>query len=234
MLRREWQLSLATLVIALHGPAHAAPTAPVAVPDTLAQRAMACTACHGREGRATRDGYFPRIAGKPAEYLFQQLQHFRDGQRQNLVMQRLVRHLSDDYLRALAGYFASVDLPYVAPATAVSAPRGERLVREGDPQRGVPACVACHGEAMTGTLPAIPGLLGLPSDYLIAQLGNWKTGQRHARAPDCMHAVAEALDANEVADVARWLAAQPVPVPAHAQPLPAGRTLPAECGSQPR
>ena len=40
----------------------------VLVPDTIAQRAAACVACHGREGRATSAGFFPRIAGKPAGY----------------------------------------------------------------------------------------------------------------------------------------------------------------------
>jgi cytochrome c553 len=79
-------------------------------------------------------------------------------------------------------------------------------------------------------LPAIPGLLGLPRDYLIAQFGNWRTGQRRAASPDCMAQVAQKLTPEDIAAVAGWLAAQPVPQPAHpaagiAQPLP----LP--CGS---
>ena len=39
----------------------------------MAQRVLACTGCHGPEGRAAADGYYPRIAGKPAGYLFNQL-----------------------------------------------------------------------------------------------------------------------------------------------------------------
>jgi cytochrome c553 len=35
---------------------------------------------------------------------------------------------------------------------------------------------------MTGVAPHIPGLLGLPRDYLNAQLGAWKAGQRRAHA----------------------------------------------------
>ena len=49
--------------------AHAAPR----VEDTLAQRLQACTGCHGAQGRAASDGYYPRIAGKPAGYLYNQL-----------------------------------------------------------------------------------------------------------------------------------------------------------------
>jgi cytochrome c553 len=82
---------------------------------------------------------------------------------------------------------------------------------QGDATRGLPACVACHGAAMTGVLPAVPGLLGLSRDYLNSQLGAWQTGQRHAQAPDCMAAIARKLSGQEVAAVSAWLAAQPVP-----------------------
>jgi cytochrome c553 len=49
--------------------------------DTIAQRSLACAACHGKEGRATSEGYFPRIAGKPAGYLYNQLRNFHEGRR---------------------------------------------------------------------------------------------------------------------------------------------------------
>ena len=59
----------------------APPVQPHTVPDTLQQRLLACTACHGKDGRATSQGYFPRIAGKPAGYLYNQLLNFREGRR---------------------------------------------------------------------------------------------------------------------------------------------------------
>jgi cytochrome c553 len=218
-------------------PAGAAePAAPHRVPDTMAQRVLACTPCHGREGRATRDGYFPRIAGKPAGYLHEQLRHFREGRRRNATMAALTAPLSDAYLGEIAAHFASLDLPY-PPAQAADAPaavlaRGEQLVRRGD-GRERPSCAACHGEKLTGLAPAIPGLLGLPRDYLVGQLGAWQNGQRSARRPDCMHGIAAKLNADDVAALATWLAAQPVPAdsrPATALPAP----LPLECGSVPR
>ena len=51
-------------------------------PDTIGQRLQACTACHGKEGVANGKDYFPRIAGKPAGYLYNQLRNFREGHRQ--------------------------------------------------------------------------------------------------------------------------------------------------------
>ena len=84
------------------GPAPLARAAAHTVPDTLAQRVMACTLCHGPEGRATNDGFYPRIAGKPEGYLYHQLLNFRDGRRQAAGMRYLLDPLSDDYLREIA------------------------------------------------------------------------------------------------------------------------------------
>jgi len=204
------------------------------VPDTMAQRLQACTACHGKEGRATADGYYPRIAGKPAGYLFNQLVAFRDGRRANRAMALLLAQMDDGYLRRIAGHFAALELPYPPPLPAAAdrqeLARGEALVREGDAARGVPACTVCHGAALTGVQPAAPGLLGLPRDYLGAQLGAWRAGARRAAPPDCMERVARALDPTQIGAVTAWLASQPVP--ADARPANgAAAPPPLECGS---
>lgn len=226
-------VAILLLTLCAAAAATAQPAAQHTVPDTLAQRVQACTICHGKEGRATNDGYFPRIAGKPAGYLFNQLVHFREGRRQNATMTHLVDPLTDDYLREIAGYFASLDLPYPPPPTRVAPPellqRGEALARRGDPARKLPACSACHGERLTGVQPALPGLLGLPRDYLIAQFGQWVNGKRKAAAPDCMGEIARKLTTEEIGAVATWLSAQPVVDAKPAAMLPA--PLPLRCGS---
>ncbi len=203
----------------------------------MAQRMQACVACHGKEGRATNQGYFPRIAGKPAEYLYNQLVNFREGRRHNAAMTYLVDQMSDAYLREIAGYFSRLDLPYPPPRANPVAPavlaRGEQLVRGGDAERGIPACVQCHGAGMTGVQPAMPGLLGLPRDYLLAQFGAWRTGLRRADAPDCMGAIARRMSIEDVTAAATWLSAQAVaagPAPEGSLPSP----LPLACGSAAR
>ena len=211
-----------------------APSGGASVPAAgMASRVLACTVCHGKEGRATPDGYFPRIAGKPAGYLANQLLNFRDGRRSYPQMSYLIEHLTDDYLREMAEHFAALDLPYPPPPPPQAAPaaleRGRQLVQQGDAARNIPACVACHGAAMTGVAPSIPGLLGLPRDYLNSQLGAWKTGQRRAQVPDCMATIARQLTPEEVSAASAWLAAQPVPSggkPAHSLPA----AMPARCG----
>lgn len=202
--------------------------------DSMAQRMLACTSCHGAQGRAAPDGYYPRIAGKPAGYLYHQLLNFRDGRRHYRPMGQMLSPLSDAYLRTMAEHFAGLDLPYPTPSPVRTSPealqRGETLALHGDARRQVPACVQCHGERLTGVQPATPGLLGLPRDYLNAQMGAWRTGLRRAHAPDCMATIAQRLDAADVSAVASWLASQPLPSdtrPAQASTAP----TPLVCGS---
>ncbi len=206
----------------------------------MQQRMQACTPCHGKEGRATPEGYFPRIAGKPAGYLAAQLQNFRDGRRQHALMTNMVRHLSDDYIADIAAYFAAQDLPYAPPVTHTADPaalaRGRRLAQHGDAKRELPACQSCHGAALMGVQPQVPGLLGLPRDYVLAQLGAWRTGQRSTPAPDCMAHVAKALSDEDASAVATWLAAQTVPLGkgpasqlAHAQTQTQTQAVPLRC-----
>ena len=204
------------------------------VADTIAQRVQACTGCHGSDGRAASDGYYPRIAGKPAGYLFNQLVHFREGTRRYAPMNRLVALLDDDYLREIAEHFAALDLPYAphrpAPATPTVEARGETLAKRGDPALGIPACAGCHGEALTGVRPATPGLLGLPRDYLSAQLGAWKVGNRKAAAPDCMAQIARRLTPADIGAVSIWLAGRTPP--ASARPATTlAKPPPLECGT---
>jgi cytochrome c553 len=205
------------------------PAATVALADTLSQRLAACTHCHGAQGRAGPDGYYPRLAGKPEGYLFNQLKNFRDGRRHYGPMVALVDPLSDAYLREIAHHFATQEAPYPPPVARSSAQallaRGQQLVLQGDVSRRIPACVQCHGQALTGVAPSIPGLLGLPRDYLNGQLGAWVNGQRHAQSPDCMADIAKRLQGDDVSAVTAWLSSQPWPEGGHPadslkQPLP--------------
>jgi len=208
--------------------------------NSMAQRTLACTGCHGPQGKSGPDGYYPRLAGKPAGYLYNQLRNFQEGRRHYALMEGLLTPLSDAYLKEIAAYFSALEIPY-PPAVPQSATptllaRGETLVRKGDAALQLPACVQCHGLALTGVQPSTPGLVGLPRDYLNAQLGGWQTGQRKAGAPDCMATIAKRLSDADVHAVTSWLASQTVPMPsnpaAHRPPASAG-TLAMECGSAP-
>lgn len=203
-------------------------------PPDMQRRVAACITCHGRDGQASNSSYFPRLAGKPAAYLFEQLRSFRDERRHQAEMTHLLANLPDAYLREMAEFFSSRELAYPQPAPyempAAQMARGRALVVGGDPARAIPACVECHGQALTGTVPGIPGLLGLPRLYLASQLGAWVTGDRRALPPDCMAEVGRKLTHEDIQAVAGWLAAQPVPANNQPAPAPSGG-LPVTCSA---
>ncbi|MDQ3186620.1 MAG: cytochrome c4 [Pseudomonadota bacterium] len=201
----------------------------------MAERVKACVACHGPEDRMGRDGYYPRIAGKPQGYLFNQLRNFRDSRRYYRPMALLLANVSDQYLLEMAGYFSALKQPYPPPERISSSPDeiklAQKLVNQGDPSRKIPPCTECHGKELMGTAPFIPGLLGLPRVYMIAQFGAWRNGGvMRGQTPDCMSEIAKQLSSEETSAIAAWLAAQPVPE--NAGPV---ATLPVEmarrCGS---
>ncbi len=206
-------------------------------PDTMAARVLACASCHGAEGEGTSDEYFPRLAGKPAGYLYNQLVAFKDARRKYPPMNYLLEFLPDAYLKQIAEHFASLRPPFPAPAVPVVSneilARGEALVTHGDPQRGVPACSGCHGPTFTGMEPAIPGLLGLRASYISAQLGAWRYGTRTAAAPDCMQIVAGLLTEDDVKAVAAWLSSRPAPSDQSSAPR-GSLPMPLACGSEPK
>ncbi|WP_456725190.1 MULTISPECIES: c-type cytochrome [unclassified Bradyrhizobium] len=202
----------------------------------MAARVLACAPCHGAEGEGTSDVYFPRLAGKPAGYLYNQLIAFRDGRRKYPPMNYLLEFQTDDYLKKIAEYFASLRPAFPPPVPPVDSKeilaRGESIVKNGDPQHGIPPCSACHGQALGGMEPGIPGLLGLRAAYISGQLGGWRYGTRTALAPDCMQIVASLLTEDDVKAVAAYLSSRPAPADPSFAPR-GSLPMPLECGSEP-
>jgi mono/diheme cytochrome c family protein len=233
--RPTFRLALGPLLI-VAGLARAADPFPPGFPDTLEQRLLACSGCHGKHGEGGRQAeYYPRIAGKPAGYLYRQLVNFRDGRRTYPQMVYFTRYLSDEYLQEMASYYAKLKPGYPTPiAPSVNAQaivRGKTLVRDGDKAKDLPACAACHGASLTGMQPGIPGLIGLYPDYINAQLGAWQRGARHGTEPDCMAKIAAKLSGTDMSAVASYLAS--LPGTPSTVPDPEGtRKLPMACGSQ--
>lgn len=203
----------------------------------MEKRVRACTACHGEENIEIAEGYVPRIRGKPAGYLFNQLMNYHEYRRHHDAMNHLTRNLSPEYLSAIAEHFAAQEAPYPQPAPPPDDPalaaRGAELVERGDPEADIPACQSCHGDRLTGVLPSTPGLIGLPQHYISAQLNNWELDQRRAAAPDCMKTIVERMSSRDIQAVAAWLAARPLPEDTHPDTEPVEQT-PLECGVIPQ
>ena len=140
------------------------------------QKAAVCAACHGLDGNSVV-AQWPKLAGQHQAYLARQVTLIRDGARAVPEMAPIVASLSEADIADLAAWYASQ-----APATAAADPElavaGKRLYQAGNPETGVPACMACHGPAGEGNpLAGYPALAGQHSVYIENALTRFRSGQ---------------------------------------------------------
>jgi cytochrome c553 len=200
----------------------------------MQERMQACEPCHGKDGAGTSSDYFPRIAGQPSDYLYEQLVGFHNDQRHYAPMNYLLEFLPDSYLRQIADYFASLHPPVPEPLPPTASlqvlARGKAIVEDGDPAHDIPSCTSCHGRALTGMEPDMPGLLGLRANYISAQLTAVRYRARNPTTSTCMQKIVVRMTGQDITAVAAWLGSQRLPT--DARPLPAGALkLPMPCES---
>ena len=141
-------------------------------------KALTCTACHGPEGNSI-SAMWPNIAGQNAPYLLAQLKAFKDGTRTDPLMSSQAMLLSDQDMADLAVYFES--LPGAAQTVKDTSlvDRGESLYQGGNVDKGVTACLACHGPSGNGNPAAqYPAIKGQHADYTAKQLRDYAAGTR--------------------------------------------------------
>ena len=217
-----------------------------------AVKAGACAACHGLDGNPT-DAQYPRLAGMPERYVAQQLALFKAGQRNTgmaAVMMPMAAPLSAQDMRDLGAYFSQQKAGAgIADDTQIAAGPyagmkyfevGQKLFRGGDPARGLPACMACHGPTGAGNPgPAYPHIAGQQSAYAVRRLQEYRTGTTTQGDPhsfNIMATVAKSLTDEEIQALGSYLqglhpradeasagvsAQAPAVAPAPAAPAPA-------------
>jgi cytochrome c553 len=174
--------------------------------------AATCIACHGADGMGNAAAGYPRLAGLPKRYLAEQLHAFASGARTNAIMSGMAKPLSAAQVAALASYYAMLT-PSGKPApmpTAAAAAEGERLTLRGDWDKGIPACVRCHGPGAVGVGDSFPALVGQSAAYIEAQIKTFKDGSRSGDPLGLMRTVALRMSDAQTQAVAQWLAAQPL------------------------
>lgn len=200
--------SVSTAVLMLSIPAHAETSGQkIYTQGGASPAAMACAACHGANGMGTASAGFPRLAGLPADYMSKQIEDFRSGKRANGVMQPIAVALGDAEVDAVATYMAGMSPGAASTALDPTGPvtsAVEKIVKQGDWSRNIPACVACHGEGNTGVGSSFPPLMGQSGVYLAAQLNAWRSGTRKNDPNDLMGHVARSLSDTEVKDIATY------------------------------
>lgn len=169
-------------------------------------KAAVCGACHGMDGNSS-DPQYPKLAGQHESYIARQLTSFKTAKRQNPLMLGMAASLSEQDMHDIGAYFASKKpLPGVADQALVE--HGQKLYREGDASRGIPACMACHmidGRGNPGAM--YPQLAGQHAQYVEATLKAWHNGTVWGSDAQSkiMPAIAEKLDAKDIAALASYV-----------------------------
>lgn len=173
--------------------------------DAGKAKAAACTACHGPGGNSTNPEW-PRLAGQSEAYTVSQLKAFKDGSRANPLMAGQVAGLSEQDMKDIAAYFFAQQ-PLTGAASPDLAEAGQTLYRAGDAERGIPACMGCHGPKGEGNAAAAyPRIAGQHADYSAAQLRIYRDGARKGTdKARMMSDVARKLTDEEIAAVASYL-----------------------------
>jgi cytochrome c553 len=168
----------------------------------------ACDDCHAARSAVDTP---PLLAAQPAQYLHTQLVRYAAGTRSDARMSAIARALGDAQLRAVSAYYAGLVLQAAAaPRGGANVTRGRRIALEGAGSQPVPACIKCHGQRGEGVAPHVPRLAGQREQYLVRELESWRMQQRSGDTDGVMAAVAQRMNAADVAAVAAYYAAAPV------------------------
>ena len=165
----------------------------------------ACFTCHGIDGRGDGAGT-PRLAGLGTGYLDGQLEAYASGRRRHPQMEWIANRLSPTHRLAVSAYYEA--MPYEPAAMPPPAPAPVLYVR-GDPSRGLPACMLCHGRFGEGVGHGNPPVGGQPAAYLAEQMEQWRLSKRRSDPGNIMLAISRQLTSPEVAALAAYAAALP-------------------------
>lgn len=172
--------------------------------------AVQCAACHGKDGNSIST-LWPKIAGQNEKYLIKQINDFRAGAKDpktgRLEPQMLAiwANVKDEDVPNLAAYFASQETQLGAVKKEY-VELGKVIYFQGDAERGVPACTACHGVTGKGVDAAgYPGVSGQYPEYTIKQLKLFASGERHNDDNSVMRDIAVRMSDKQIEAVAHFM-----------------------------
>jgi cytochrome c553 len=173
-------------------PAHAADAA------AGKEKAEACAGCHGENGISQTEN-IPSLAAQQDQFIQWQLVFFRGGARKNDQMQPIAQEISNEDIRLLGGYFASLPPPPKAPDD------NPDLSAKGAQAAAGRRCASCHGDSFAGT-KAVARIADQREEYLVKALKDYKSGARSGGAGSAMTDVAYPLGEEEITALAHYLA----------------------------
>ena len=162
------------------------------------EKAELCIGCHGDAGISQTEN-IPSLAAQPDQFVQWQLVFFRAGARKNEQMQPIVEQITNDDIRNLGAYFASLAPPTTKPDD------NPDLSTKGAQAAVGRRCASCHTDTFAGT-KAVARVAGQREDYLIKALHDYKSGVRSGGGMAAMADVAYPLSEEEITALAHYLA----------------------------
>ena len=180
----------------------ALPAAEAADIEAGRARAEPCMACHGTDG-ITADRSIPSLAGQKERYLQWQLVFFRSGRRPSEIMNPLAEALSDEEVRNLGAFFAS--LPRATPPPPAE-PADPALRDQGRQAAARFRCAACHMDNYAGS-QAAPAIAHQTRVYTAKALREYRSAARPSVGVAAMNEAAAALGDSDIDAIAVYLEA---------------------------
>ncbi|MHB1943121.1 MAG: c-type cytochrome [Acidiferrobacteraceae bacterium] len=198
-MNKMWAVVVGVTWLGVVPGAHAADRAPGQ------RKAAECEGCHGPNGDSAISSY-PKLAGQGASYLERQIRDFKNGKRQDPVMSGVAAGLSPIDIRNISTFFAHQTMsPSGAHGNAETIALGRKVYRRGDRQRGVPACMSCHGPMGAGAPPYFPRIGGQWAQYIRQQLLAFRNGTRRNDPSEMMRSIAAHMTRPEIAAVSQYV-----------------------------
>jgi cytochrome c553 len=175
--------------------------APAYAADVAAgkEKAEMCVGCHGENGISQTEN-IPSLAGQQDQFVQWQLVFFRSGARKNEQMQPIVEQISNDDIRNLGAYFASL-----TPPKGSAPDDNPDLSKKGAQAAAGRRCASCHTDTYAGT-KAVARIAGQREEYLLKALHDYKSGVRSGGGGAAMADVAYPLSDEEITALAHYLA----------------------------
>ena len=187
-----------------------------AVLDRGKEVSALCVACHMESGWGSSiDGYEyrPRLTGMDPSYMVHQIQSFKDGTRINPSMKPFADLLTEEQMHDVSYYYASlpaIKAEGIEPSVSEEVlAHGQELIYNGDWNRYIPACVACHGVDAYGVGVSFPNINGQDPAYVKKAINDWKEETRSNDPLELMSRIAKRLTEEDIDAVAAYLASQP-------------------------
>ena len=178
--------------------------------DKGSQLVQTCAACHGQDGNSINTEW-PNLAGQNQKYLYEQLLYFKSGERNNVLMMSVTPYLnsiSDEEILDIAAYYASQKSNIgQAKDDPDLLKLGQALYRNGNLEKGIPACTSCHSVYGDGNSQAgFPAIAGQQVGYLISTLKAYRSEERNAGEQALvMQSIAKNLNDQEIDALSNYM-----------------------------